>query len=186
MKCRHYEQLFFDSTSTNRRVLTQTQYQALQNHLQECPSCRELQSAWGKVEALFAVEKAADAPVPAPGFSARWKERLEKEQRIKERQQIWSALSFFLSSAAMSLSMIIVWFALSFGTPSEWLAGLIREIMALVIYLTAMQSVFSVLQNVFPIGGVFFLTSGIISCVFVLSVLWVMSLQRINVLRRIS
>jgi len=80
-------------------VLTQEQQRDLHGHLKECAHCQALYQASHQITHLF---KTAPQPAPAAGFSLRWIERIEKEEKLKNRSIL------FITLGVISLATIIL------------------------------------------------------------------------------
>ncbi len=93
-------------------------------HLHQCEACKTLSTSWTEIEGMFAMEATVE---PQPGFSQRWKERLQVSREAAHHRQT-SLILFLLSSAtailALPLSLQVALIALS---PEDILFDAIRE-----------------------------------------------------------
>jgi hypothetical protein len=102
-----YQDWLLDEPQRPEAALTAEQAQELGAHLRACQTCRELAGS------LRQVETELHAPAllsPAPGFTARWQARLEKESRRRYSHQ---DLSWFWASAALSGLLLVGLLALT-------------------------------------------------------------------------
>jgi hypothetical protein len=86
----------------------------LDEHLKSCPSCRQLQYSWQKVEQLF-----GEAPVlePRTGFTNRWQIHLQQELSLqKEREQKRSTWIFLVSTTGAAFLVLIIMAIMFFST----------------------------------------------------------------------
>ncbi len=74
----------FSAWLYSEEPLAPEQRRLLQEHLRDCESCRQLQTAWGEVRSLL---KATPPVSPAAGFTVRWQAHLEQARRIEEQRQ---------------------------------------------------------------------------------------------------
>lgn len=79
----------------------------LDEHLLDCPRCRQLESSWAEVHTLL---HTSGQVAPLPGFTTRWQARLEAQQQeaLKRRnhRQPWLLFTLFLSIAAVLLALL--------------------------------------------------------------------------------
>lgn len=169
-----FELWLFDEQS-----LTPEQSHALQEHLQGCDACYNLAVAWRQIQPLMS---AAPLVTPAPGFSTRWQECLEHDRKALLRRQSLFVLSFGIGSAAIFLAMLVAIVLVSIESPMEWFVLLVTRVTSLITFAGAMQDVYGVLRSVVPTSWVAGVALGITG----LSIVWLISLQKFALSRRIS
>jgi uncharacterized membrane protein YhaH (DUF805 family) len=86
----------FEDWLLSKEPLAQEQEADLRQHLQDCPSCANLATAWQAVE--HEIKQTAQA-APAPGFSERWQARLVEKRTQKQRRLAWWVIGLNLSAA---------------------------------------------------------------------------------------
>jgi hypothetical protein len=86
----------FEEWLLSKEPLAQGQEADLRQHLQECPSCANLTTAWQAV--AYEIKQTAQA-APAPGFSQRWQARLAEKHAQKQRRLAWWVMGLNLSTA---------------------------------------------------------------------------------------
>jgi predicted anti-sigma-YlaC factor YlaD len=93
----------FESWLYERETLSRDQTRDLENHLENCDSCRTLANAWMDIEGqLFSTSQVA----PAPGFTQRWRARLaDHQQQVNHRQ-----MGAMLLTTATGLAVLSVLF----------------------------------------------------------------------------
>lgn len=158
------------------------QAKALQDHLRTCETCRQLEPAWGDVQALI---KKAPAIDPLPGFTDRWHKRLEEHRLRKQRRLAWYivagvgalALVLFVIFGAQLQellsspgNLILLWVSRVTGVLSLYWA-----FENLLNGLTAQIPAFSWLMLVFGIGLLSFL-----------SVAWLATYRKLTLVRRFA
>ncbi len=73
---------------------------SLQDHLESCAECRELLQTQREISRLF---RSSPSPTPQPGFTARWKSRLEQ----RERRGRWKVIGITLAIIITSLLLLV-------------------------------------------------------------------------------
>ena len=91
----------FESWLYERETLSKDQARDLENHLENCDSCRTLATAWMDIEGqLFSTSLVA----PAPGFTQRWRARLaDHRQQVNHRQMGAMLLTTATGLAVLSI-----------------------------------------------------------------------------------
>jgi len=84
---------------------------SLQEHLQSCESCSQLQTSWQEVEGLFGERTIVH---PKPGFTERWQIRLSQELYLENERQQRRASWIFLGSTTGAAFFILVILAIRF------------------------------------------------------------------------
>lgn len=79
----------FEDWLFTEEPLAPEQFQALREHLRDCEDCRRLEASWNGVRRTL---RAAPEAAPAPGFTARWQERLAVQRLQRQRRQAWVVL----------------------------------------------------------------------------------------------
>lgn len=123
----------------NQVSLPEDQEQALKQHLQACPECRQWQRALTQIET--ALGGAAAVPAPA-GFAERFQVRLARQRAGRQRRQAWFVLSF---SLAGSLALIGL---LAYATISN-LPNMLTELLKGLLNFSAQVAIFSDLASGF-------------------------------------
>jgi anti-sigma factor RsiW len=156
---------------------------ALQEHLEECDSCRLLSSAWQEVEARLQI---APMEEPQPGFTSRWQARLLLERKRLERRQSMAFLTFNIGGAVILLASLLIWLWPALRSPGEFLVVWSYRISSWLTLANVADGVVSALLRTItglipPVWWVLF--AGLL-CLLV--VLWVVSYQLLLNPRRVS
>lgn len=162
--------------------LTPDQNRSLQEHLNDCQDCRQLQTALTEVDYIFhSVGQAA----PAPGFTNRWQMRLAAQRAQKQRRNAW----LFMLASTVSALILLLLFAWRF-------LGLVQSPEALltpIVYLVTLAFivgerlgdttwlVFQLLPSFTLIGSLFF-----VGFACLMGVLWVVTYRQLLSARRVS
>lgn len=177
MKHQPFEDLLF-----SEEPLTTQEKAALQEHLQECMSCRLLAAGWQEVE-----DQLHRAPqlAPEPGFTLRWQARLEADRKRFHRRQSLALLSFIIGGTVLLLGSIAILAWPVFQSPSILFWSWVYEMVGLMSYAFRAQELFlTYFQGV--TGAIpwiwFILFVGVISQ---LAVLWFVSFRLLTNPRRI-
>jgi predicted anti-sigma-YlaC factor YlaD len=88
----------FEDWVLSEEQLTSSERVNLDEHLQMCDECRDLQDGLELAESWL---RQAPEIGPAPGFSARWSLRLAAEQRRLQRRQSLIVLGFVVGAVAL-------------------------------------------------------------------------------------
>jgi hypothetical protein len=112
----------FETWILDMKSLPSEDRHALQSHLESCQQCSTLKRKWQ----VTRQELRATAMVsPAPGFAQRWQAGLSERRTREMRRQAWKAFLGFMGGAVVLLLGLVV-FILSYSSPADWLAALIR------------------------------------------------------------
>lgn len=159
--------------------LGRDEQQALHTHLDGCGQCRALADAWQQVQPLMLH---AQPVAPAPGFSLRFEARLARERRQIELRQSWFIFLLSLTGAAIFLTLLVGLVVLSFESPVDWFLAVMTRLATLLTYAGAMQDIAASLTNAVPV--VWWLAG--LSLFALLSSVWIFSLQRLSLARRVT
>ena len=158
-----YTHLPFEDWVLNRNALTPEEEQALQEHLQHCPSCKEFEEWLQEMESRL---KAQTMLSPKPGFTQRWQARLAYERNRIQRRQTYFFLAVTIGGAvllmlAMGILLIPVW-----RSPYPYLLALAYQLTLVMAFINGAAEVVvslvgAILRVVPPIGwlGLFGITS---------------------------
>ncbi|MBN2147091.1 MAG: zf-HC2 domain-containing protein [Anaerolineales bacterium] len=172
----------FRSWLLSEEPLPPEQAQALQEHLQSCEACRQIDHAWNDVHALF--QHLPDA-VPAPGFTERWQQRMVENQLHKQQQQAWAATAFTAFIAFMLILAFGAQIVEMLRSPTQLALLWIARLSGLLHLFEQAQAFLVVLCKaapVVPLTGMIFST-GIICF---LCVSWLATYRQLTISRRIA
>lgn len=168
------EQWLFDEGS-----LSPEDAQHLQAHLHDCDECYRLAAGWRGVQPLLSSTAVLE---PGPGFTTRWQARLAKEREALLRRQAIFVLCASIGGAMVFLFMLIAVVFVSFQSPLEWFLAIIAHFVSLLAYANTLQNVFEVLVNVIPPTW----WAGVMAGLAMVCLVWVISLQKLALSRRVS
>jgi hypothetical protein len=133
----------FEDWLLDDQPLTTQQKRELQAHMRNCDTCTAL------AEANLAL-RSAHVVSPAPGFTARWQERLVAARRIQRRRMTIGMLVFSLGGLVL-LGLLTGPILVSvIGSPAEWISALVHALLYGYTLLAAMLEAGSVLFRVLP------------------------------------
>lgn len=183
MNHKTFEDWLFLNLEPQDGELTSEQSAALEEHLKNCESCRNLSISWRQVEHTLSQKSLVS---PEAGFTARWVERQELEQKKIQRRQSLAVLGFlFAGGAALFGSLIII--ALPWlGKPEVLFWSWIYRLTTLVTIFDPLHEVLSLLlrgtqASLSPIWLVF--AAGILSEI---AVLWLVLYRVLTNPRRVT
>jgi hypothetical protein len=76
----------FENCFFSKETLDQEQHNELNLHLASCKDCQQLSLAFESIEETF---YSTNLPVPEPGFSYRWHQRLQLHKQQSQQRKIW-------------------------------------------------------------------------------------------------
>ena len=125
--------------------LTIEERRELHSHLNDCARCQTLHRATHQVAHLF---KTSAVPVPAPGFSDRWKTRME---RIEARRKILifsTSVLLIAASLILLFALIGVQFSIYLSSVPQMLASFAFQFSRWLIFLTHLWDILDPLVGV--------------------------------------
>jgi multidrug efflux pump subunit AcrB len=160
--------------------LTNEQARALDEHLDGCEACRQLESSWKEVEAV--IDRSNLLP-PNPGFIGRWQIRLVEQQAHQQKLRGWYMIgaAALVSISVLVLILVQLWSMIQ--SPDVYLVALFDRLMGLISIFFAIRNMVASIYLPGPIYtmiGVVMLF-GMISF---MSVLWLASYRKIRMARR--
>lgn len=177
-----YEDWVFKNYSDNEETMASEQVQSLEEHLQNCESCRMKAEAWEHIETNLL---GANMVGPRPGFVQRWQANLQAErQKLHQRQ---TAMTLVFSAAGIAvlagLLLFLVWPWLR--SPNVILWTMVYRMFTVYAYIEVAQGVFGTLFQ--TVSGFIPLTWWVIfmGLVSELGVLWIVSYRILTNPRRI-
>ncbi len=125
--------------------LTQNEQRALHQHLKDCSHCQALYQAIHQLDHLFTT---TPEPAPAVGFSARWKDRIEKQEKRRNRLILGITLSVISLATAILLSLVGLEIRAAIGTFPQMLLQLVTTIADWIVFLNQISNVLTPLVRV--------------------------------------
>jgi len=175
----------FENWLLSDEPLSSENANSLQEHLEACDDCRELQDSWQGVMSLIE----STAPMePAAGFMDRWQEHLEADRQMvllsRQRWQSWIMLILVANVASLFLFLLGAGVFSIFDSPVDIiLAGVYRLTSAVMLFNTAQNilgTLMRTLISIVPIGVWAAFAAGLgASCV-----VWVVSMTSLSKLTR--
>jgi len=133
----------FEDWLLEDQPLDPTQKRELDAHLRECDVCR------GIAESNLAL-RSARVVSPAPGFTARFQERLVLARRAQRRRTLLGTLFFSLGGLTL-LALLAGPFLVSLiGSPAEWISAMIRTLLFIYTTTLAVAEASSIIFRVLP------------------------------------
>ena len=160
--------------------LSAQQSHGLQEHLQSCDSCKQIEAAWMEVESTF--HKIPQVS-PEPGFTTRWQAHLADYQLRKQQRGGWVTIgfAFLIVSSLVGLLITQLWSLIQ--APGPYLVVWFNRLLSFVsIFFTFQNFIRSFSGNVpiYTFLGLFFL----VGMVSFMSVLWLATYRRLSMERR--
>lgn len=163
----------FETWLLNEQPLTPDQQRDLQLHLRECEHC----TALAEVNlALHSVKMTA----PAPGFTARFQQRLEAQRVRERRNRLAGALVLIFGGLGLTIWLVAPYLVSFLGSPAEWIAAAISFVLSLISMMQAIGDIGSILLRILPGFIPPFAWLIIISAVSGFGLLWAVSIWRLT------
>jgi anti-sigma factor RsiW len=151
----------FEDWLLEDQPLNPAQKRELDAHLRTCEACRAI------AESNLAL-RSARIVAPAPGFSARFQERLVLARRAQRRRTLLGTLFFSLGGL---LSLI--------GSPADWIASIIQTVLFMYTTSLAVAEAGSIILRVLPDFMPPFVWLVLLSTLSGLGLLWSVSIWRL-------
>jgi predicted anti-sigma-YlaC factor YlaD len=162
----------FEDWLLEDQPLDPTQKRELNAHLRNCNACRAI------AESNLAL-RSARVVSPAPGFSARWQERLVLARRAQRRRTLLGTL-FFSLGGLLLLALLAGPILVSFiGSPAEWISAMVHVLLFLYTTTLAVSEAGSILLRVLPDFLPPFVWLVVLSTLSGLGLLWSVSIWRL-------
>ncbi len=150
------------------------QDQALQEHLQSCSACRELQTSLNGIDVLF---RSVPQTAPASGFTARFQQRLAEERSIRKQQQSWIFLLVTFGVTGLTFLLLEAQAVQMLNSPSALGLYVMSRLTSIYVLFESSENIagtiFQLLPKVLPVPLVA-IGLGMLS---LLSVLWFVSIS---------
>lgn len=173
----------FEEWLLAQEPLSADQSRTLQEHLQGCEPCRQLEGSLAGMERML---RTAPQVGPRPGFNARWQERLAKQRLQQQRRQTWLMFGASASLAALLLALLGIQIASLFSSTTQVLllkAYLISTVVNLSEAFASALALGRTVATGLTVTGLIFV-SGFTSFI---SVLWIVTYRQLtSTARRIS
>lgn len=163
----------FETWLLNEENLLPEQQRELQLHLRECEHC----TALAEVNLALRSVKLAE---PAPGFTARFQQRLETQRALERRNRLAGALVLVFGGLGLTLWLVGPWLASFIGSPAEWISAVVNFLLSLLTMAQAISDIGSILLRILPgfIPPVAWLV--ILSAISGFGLLWAVSIWRLT------
>jgi hypothetical protein len=133
----------FEDWLLDDQPLDPTQKRELDGHLRTCDVCSAI------AESNLAL-RSARVVAPAPGFTARFQERLVLARRAQRRRTLWGTLFFSLGGLALLALLAGPALVSLIGSPAEYLSAMIRALLFIYTTTLAVAEAGSVIFRVLP------------------------------------
>jgi hypothetical protein len=162
----------FEDWLLDDQLLDPTQKRELDAHLRSCNACRAI------AESNLAL-RSARVVSPAPGFSARWQERLVLARRAQRRKTLLGTLFFSLGGLLLLALLAGPILVSMIGSPAEWIAAIVHVLLFLYTTTLAVSEAGSIIFRVLPDFLPPFVWLVVLSTLSGLGLLWSVSIWRL-------
>ncbi|MEW6402109.1 MAG: hypothetical protein AB1649_09930 [Chloroflexota bacterium] len=169
----------FEDWLLNEQHLTPAEKRDLDAHMRTCKVCSALAETGLELRSVRKVS-------PAPGFTARFQQRLAAQRIADRRKKLWGLMVFLLGGVGLLLWLASPLILALINSPGQWITILIGYFLFIFTSLQTMADVLLVFLRVVP--GFFppYLWMVIISALAGLGLLWTISIWRFSRLPRVS
>ena len=162
----------FEDWLLDDQPLDPAQKRDLNTHLRSCNFCRAI------AESNLAL-RSARVVAPAPGFSARWQERLVVARRAQRRRTLLGTLFFSLGGLFMLALLVGPTLVSMIGSPAEWISAMISILLFTYTMIMAVVEAGAVFMRVLPGFVPPFAWLILLSTLSGLGLLWSVSIWRL-------
>jgi hypothetical protein len=162
----------FEDWLLEDQPLDPTQKRELNAHLRACNACRAV------AESNLAL-RSARVIAPAPGFSARWQERLILARRAQRRKTLLGTLFFSLGGLILLALLAGPLLVSLIGSPAEWISAMVRALLFIYTMTLAVAEAGSIILRVLPDFLPPFVWLVLLSTLSGLGLLWSVSIWRL-------
>jgi hypothetical protein len=172
----------FENWLLSEEPLTKEQSKALQEHLDTCETCSQIDTAWNGVQNLM---RTVPEMAPVPGFSVRWQKRLAEQRRKQQQRQSWIFLAISGGIAFTLMAAIGVGILSIFSQPEQFLIYVVYRLTTFFIAAEATREFLSSLTK--PLAGAmpFAIWIGLSGLAAMLSAMWFVLFKRLTTQRRV-
>lgn len=167
----------FEAMLFERTDLKGSDRLALEQHLQECKSCRRLASNWSAIESHF---QKASMVAPMAGFSTRFQTRLAKQ---RQRRREWVLIGAGLGVVAALVLLMILFGSGLIALLSPGIRYLLKSLTSLMLFGGVMQIFTNFLSLLFErlVANISPATWLTYSAIFSgLAAIWLSSIYKLN------
>jgi len=162
----------FEDWLLEDQPLDPAQKRNLDAHLRNCEICSAI------AESNLAL-RSARVIAPAPGFSARWQERLVLARRAQRRRTLLGTLFFSLGGLILLALLAGPILVSLIGSPAEWISAMVRALLFIYTMTVAVAEAGSVIFRVLPGFMPPFVWLVLLSTLSGLGLLWSVSIWRL-------
>ena len=162
----------FEDWLLDDQLLDRTKKRELDTHLRTCDTCSAI------AESNLAL-RSARIVAPAPGFTARWQERLVVARRAQRRRTLLGTLFFSLGGMLLVAFLAGPTLVSLIGSPAEWISMAVRTLLFFYTSIMAVLEASSVIFRVLPGFVPPFLWLVLLSTLSGLGLLWSVSIWRL-------
>lgn len=163
----------FETWLLNEQPLAPDQQRDLQLHLRDCEHC----TALAEVNLTL---RAVKMSAPAPGFTARFQQRLEATRVRERRNRLVGMLVLVFGGLGLTLWWVAPYLASFLGSPAEWIAAGVSFLLSLLSMAQAIGDLGSILLRILPGFIPPFAWLVILSAISGFGLLWAVSIWRLT------
>ncbi|MBI5842120.1 MAG: hypothetical protein HZB19_18700 [Chloroflexi bacterium] len=168
----------FEDWLLNEQQLTPAEKRDLDAHLRTCKYCTALTETGLELRSVRKVS-------PAPGFTARFQQRLATRRIAERRRRLWGLIVLLLGGGGLLLWLTAPLLLALFRSPAQWLTIAIGYVLFIVSSVQTLADVALVFLRVVPGFIPPYVWMVIVSALAGLGLLWTVSIWRFSRFPRI-
>lgn len=157
-------------------TLSAEQEKSLQEHLASCIECNQIQASWRDLELIL---KDAPQVEPEPGFTLRWRTRLEHDQARRQAHWSWASIGVTAGMAFFLVALLVYEVWLLIQDPQPFILLWIDRAVAIFANYYILQNIFRSASWMNP-GTIFIGTILLVGMVSFMSVLWLSTYRKLS------
>ncbi len=169
----------FEDWLLNEQRLTPAEKRDLDEHLRSCKVCAALAETGLELRSVRKVS-------PAPGFTARFQQRLAAQRIAERRRKLWGLIVFLVGGLGLLLWLTLPILLALINSPGQWITVLISYFLFVVTSFETMTDVLLVFLRVVPGFIPSYIWMVLVSALAGLGLLWTISIWRFSRFPRIS
>ena len=163
----------FEDWLLNEQQLTPAEKRDLSEHLRSCKYCSALAETGLELRSVRRVS-------PAPGFTARFQQRLAAQRIAERRRKLWGLFVFLFGGVSLLLWLTAPILLALVNSPGQWITILISYFLFIVSSFETMADVLKVFLNVVPGFIPSYVWMVVLSALAGLGLLWTVSIWRFS------
>lgn len=167
----------FEEMILTQETLTPEEREEVERHISTCESCRKLSLQWQKASRML--NKPLPIAAPAPGFSARFAQSIEKRKEAEQQAQVRHLISILIFSL-LAASLTVAGFYLRTNSLETIIKDFAIASAQMLFLWESLKAIIDTVTGFLPAVLLipFLLTAA--NVIFTLTVLWLVSMWKLT------